>query len=80
MKIMSFIFWWVSEIEAGVEHSPAVVEAPGSSPWNPTSLDRLPGSASDDPFTRLAAAFLVSYAESTARPTSVTSRSGTPGA
>lgn len=58
----------VSEIEPAVEHPPAVVDqAPGSSPWNPTSLDRLPGSPSDDPFTRLAAAFLMSYAESTAK-------------
>jgi len=58
----------VSRIEHAVEHSPAVVdEAPGSSPWNPTSIDRLPGSSADDPFTRLAAAFLVSYATSTAK-------------
>lgn len=48
-------------------HQDGAAHPAAALPYRADGLDRLPGSSSDDPSTRLAAAFLVSYADSTAK-------------
>src|SRR4051812_49890777 len=47
----------------------AAIDAPVPA-VRPAPLDRLPGTADDDPFLRLAAAWLVGYSVNTAKPPS----------
>lgn len=46
----------------------------------PAPLDRLPGSRDDDPFLRIAAAWLVGHPTNTATATDATCKRGPPGA